>query len=189
MRIHAIRMLLVNVICNKDRATTKQSNYMEFFQLVLEENNTDSTLIMKKNLVWFRWNCETCLLRNLINIISSSFPFLAFHHSFIFIFNFSVFWPLQSYLRLLVTSSLRNLKTPWQSGWRIWQNTVLNSVLGKWKFLMDLIGASKLWVKCCIHQGFLSFHDAHLPLIAQSTWVTFAGNWLFIKGDSRRRFT
>ena len=25
---------------NKDRATSKQSNYMEFFQLVFEENNT-----------------------------------------------------------------------------------------------------------------------------------------------------
>ena len=156
-------MLLVNVICNKDRATTKQSNYMEFFQLVFEENNTDSTLIMKKNLVWFRWNCETYLLRNLKNIISLSFSFFAFHYSFIFIFNFSVFWPLQSYLRLLVTSSLRNLKTPWQSGWRIWQNTVLNSVLGKWKFLIDLIGASKLWVKCCIHQG-----------VSELSWRAFA---------------
>ena len=147
---------------------------------------------MKKNLVWFRWNCETYLLRNLINIISLSFPFFAFHYSFIFIFNFSVFWPLQSYLRLLVTSFLRVLKTPWQSGWRIWQNTVSNSVLGKWKFLMDFIGASKLWVKCCIHQGFLRFHVVHLPLIAQSRKIEIHKEitfWLnhFIKANAIRR--
>ena len=140
---------------------------------------------MKKNLVWFRWNCETYLLRNLINIISLSF-------SFVFIFNFSVLRLLQSYLRLLVTSFLRDLKTPWQSGWRIWQNTVSNSVLGKWKFLMDFIGASKLWVKCCIHQGFLRFHVAHLPLIAQSRKIEIHKEitfWLnhFIKANAIRR--
>ena len=150
---------------------------------------------MKKNLVWFRWNCETNLLRNLINIISLSFPFFAFHYSFIFIFNFSVLRLLQSYLRLPVTSFLRNLKTPWQSGWRIWQNTVSNSVLGKWKFLMDFIGASKLWVKCCIHQGFLRFHVAHLLLIAQSRKIEIyyihkeLAFWLnhFIKANAIRR--
>ena len=112
------------------------------------------------------WN--VLQVRNLKNFISLSFPFFAFHYSFILIFNFSVLRLLQSYLRPLVTSFLRDLKTPWQSGWRIWQNTVSNSVLGKWTFFMDFIGASKLWVKCCIHQGFLRFHVAHLPLIAQA---------------------
>ena len=147
---------------------------------------------MKKNLVWFRWNWKRTYLGNLINIISLSFAFFAFHYSFILIFNFSNFWPLQSYLLLLVTSFLRDLKTPWQSGWRIWQNTVSNSVWGKWTFLMDFIGASKLWVKCSIHQGFLSFHDAHLPLIAQSRKIEIHKDltfWLnhFIKANAIRR--
>ena len=79
------------------------------------------------------------IIRNILNINSLSFPFFAFHNFFIFIFNFSVLRLLQSYLRLLVTSFLRDLSTPWLSGWRIWPKTVLKSVLGKWKFLMDFI--------------------------------------------------
>ena len=118
---------------------------------------------MKKNLVWFRWNCEKYLLRNLINIISLSFPFFAFHYSFIFIFNFSVFWPLQSYLRLLVTSFLRDLKTPWQSGWRIWQNTVSNSVLGEWKFFDGLHRGIKIVSKMFYPPG-----------VSELSWCSFA---------------
>ena len=136
------------------------------------------------------WN--VLQVRNLKNFISLSFPFFAFHYSFIFIFNFSVLRLLQSYFRPLVTSFLRDLKTPWQSGWRIWQNTVSNSVLGEWKFLMDFKKASILWVECCIHQGFLRFHVAHLPLIAQRRKIEIHKEitfWLnhFIKANAIRR--
>ena len=51
---------------------------------------------------------------------------------------------------------------------------------------MDFIGASKLWVKGYIQEGFLSFHDAHLPLIDQSLEYDCSEKSHYNAKDNRR---
>ena len=135
---------------------------MKFLQLVFEENNTIPKLWRK---ILAGESVKSTYLRNILNINSLSFPFFAFHNFLIFIFNFSVLRLLQSYLRLLVTSFLRDLKTPWLSGWRIWPKTVLKSVWGKWKFLMDSIRDKILSKKL------------YTPGVSEPSWCAFAPYW------------
>ena len=122
--------------CNSEEpqqnSITTWNSYSWYLRKIIQSLNYEEKSWQVK--VW-----KVLFLRNILNINSLSFPFFAFHNFFILIFNFSVLRLLQSYLWRLVTNFLRDLKTPWLSGWRIWPKTVLKSVWGKWKFLMDFI--------------------------------------------------